>query len=218
MDIKNALDFFEQLAQNNNREWFNARKDTYLKIKGEAENFADALIAEISQFYNLFGLQGKDCIFRIYRDIRFSADKRPYKDHIGIYIARGGKKSRLAGYYIHLKSGECMLAGGVWCPEKYDLEQIRRVIFNDPNSYKKILDEKSFSKKFSLWEQKLKTLPKGFPKDTPEQTAEFIKYTAFVPMKYYTDEEICSKNFFEQLINDIKIMQPYNDFINNIIE
>ncbi|MDE6298708.1 MAG: DUF2461 domain-containing protein, partial [Muribaculaceae bacterium] len=102
--MKKAIDFLKQLAANNNREWFNEHKEEYLQVKGEVEEFTQKLIDEVAKFEpEAAYLSPSDCLYRIYRDTRFSADKTPYKNHIGIYInPRGGKKSEFCGYYVHI--------------------------------------------------------------------------------------------------------------------
>ena len=153
MDVSRVLDFLSQLKCNNNRDWFAAHKDTYLQINKEINDFAEQMILNISQFDDLGNISAKDCTYRIYRDIRFSADKSPFKTHIGVYVCRGGKNSELAGYYIHFEPGNCMVAGGVWCPSKDNLEYIRRFIFNDPQSYLSIINHKDFKNNFLMMDK-----------------------------------------------------------------
>lgn len=104
--MKEVFDFLAQLSQNNNREWFNANKEKYLKVRGKFETFAQQLIGKIAGWDEDIAnsnLQVKDCTYRIYRDTRFSKNKEPYKTHMGIFICKGGKKSPNAGYYLHLE-------------------------------------------------------------------------------------------------------------------
>lgn len=104
--MKEVFDFLAQLSQNNNREWFNENKRTYLQVRGKFETFAEQLIGKIAGWDEDIAnsnLQVKDCTYRIYRDTRFSKNKEPYKTHMGIFICKGGKKSPYAGYYLHLE-------------------------------------------------------------------------------------------------------------------
>jgi uncharacterized protein (TIGR02453 family) len=109
------FEFLKDLKTNNNREWFQANKDRYDRAKREFESFINDLIPMIRTIDPLVDMvTAKDCVFRIYRDVRFSHDKAPYKPNMGAYIARGGKKSEMAGYYVHFEPGESMLAGGFY--------------------------------------------------------------------------------------------------------
>ncbi len=216
MDVSRALDFLSQLGGNNNREWFAAHKDTYLQINKEVNDFADRMILNVSQFDNLGNITAKDCTYRIYRDIRFSADKSPFKTHIGVYLCRGGKNSELAGYYIHFEPGHCMVACGVWCPSKDNLEYIRRFIFNDPESYLKIINHKDFKGNFLMMDDKLKTAPKGYPKDF--EHIDLIRYKSFSPYRNFSDAEFCADGFEDMVTRYLSYLKPYVQYINNIIE
>ena len=216
MDVSRVLDFLSQLKCNNNRDWFAAHKDTYLQINKEINEFADAMILNISQFDDIGHLSAKDCTYRIYRDIRFSADKSPFKTHIGVYVCRGGKNSELAGYYIHFEPGNCMVAGGVWCPSKDNLEYIRRFIFNDPQSYLSIINHKDFKNNFLMMDDQLKTAPKGYPKDF--EHIDLIRYKSFSPYKVFTDEEFSSDGFEDLATRHLAYMKPYIQYMNNILE
>ena len=216
MDVSRVLDFLSQLKCNNNRDWFAAHKDTYLQINKEINEFADAMILNISQFDDIGHLSAKDCTYRIYRDIRFSADKSPFKTHIGVYVCKGGKNSELAGYYIHFEPGNCMVAGGVWCPSKDNLEYIRRFIFNDPQSYLSIINHKDFKNNFLMMDDQLKTAPKGYPKDF--EHIDLIRYKSFVPYKNFSDEEFCADNFVDNITRHLKMIKDYNGYLNGVIE
>ncbi len=214
--VSRALDFLSQLKVNNNRDWFAAHKDTYLEINKEINDFAEQMILNISQFDDLGNISAKDCTYRIYRDIRFSADKSPFKTHIGVYICKGGKNSELAGYYIHFEPGNCMVAGGVWCPSKENLEYIRRYIYNDPQSYLNVINQKTFADNFAMMDDKLKTAPKGYPKDF--EYIDLIRYKSFSPYKILTDEEFCTDNFVDNITRCLSYLSPYIKYLNNILE
>ena len=118
MHTEDIINFLKELNENNNREWFAQNKSRYEKVKSKFEEISRLLISEISVFDNdIKNVDVKDCVFRIYRDIRFSTDKTPYKTHFGVYIASaGGRKSQRGGYYLHLDPAGCFIAVGVWCP------------------------------------------------------------------------------------------------------
>ena len=128
--MKDILDFLTELRQHNNRDWFNERKDRFYELRATFLNRVDELIRLISVFdEEISGLEAKNCVYRIYRDTRFSPDKTPYKTFFSAYIAsKGGKKSLRAGYYLHLEPGNCLLGGGVWCPESKLLKELREHI------------------------------------------------------------------------------------------
>jgi uncharacterized protein (TIGR02453 family) len=115
--MKHILDFLKDLSSNNTREWFEMNKPVYNKVKADFENFVNEIIAEIQRFDPSLGsLQAKDCTFRIYRDVRFSHDKSPYKTNIGAFMAKGGRKSAGSGYYLHIEPGKSFVGGGIICP------------------------------------------------------------------------------------------------------
>ena len=130
MTMRAILEFLSELACNNNREWFNEHKDWYRDCQLRFEQFTVAWLERLAEIDPVLGsLQPKDCIWRIYRDVRFSHDKRPFKEWFGVFLAvKGGKKSDRGGYYIHIQPGRCMFAGGMWCPNKDLLHAVRREI------------------------------------------------------------------------------------------
>src|SRR6185436_17723592 len=144
-----TLNFLKALKKNNNKEWFDKNKDKYLAAKENVEGFVDELIKSISTFdKGLMGLRAKDCVFRIYRDVRFAKDKRPYKTNLGASISAGGKKAEVAGYYIHIEPGKSLIAGGRWMPSSDHLKKIRQEIDYNGKKIKKILNDENFKKEF----------------------------------------------------------------------
>ena len=141
--------FLGELRKNNNREWFQANRKWYEQCRSEFEFFVTLLINEIGKFDRSIGaLKASDCLFRIYRDIRFSPDKTPYKTNFGAYIAKGGRKSEFAGYYFHIEPGNCMLAGGIYMPSKEILKAIREEIYHNTEDFLAIIHNKDFQKVF----------------------------------------------------------------------
>ena len=143
---KSTFKFLKDLKANNDREWFNDNKPKFIEAKTNFEEFINALINEISKFdQGIAHFTAKECVFRIYRDVRFSKDKSPYKTHLGAHITSAPKKSEIhtrAGYYIHFEPGASMLAGGAYVPESKWLRAIREKIYTDPKEIKKILHSK----------------------------------------------------------------------------
>ena len=130
MNTKGILAFLNELAENNNREWFQANKPRYEEAKKEFENFVGQLIGEISKFDpQIKTVEAKNCLFRIYNDIRFAKNKAPYKTNFGASIAKGGKNGGYAGYYLHIENGASFVAGGVYMPQADKLKLIRKEIY-----------------------------------------------------------------------------------------
>jgi uncharacterized protein (TIGR02453 family) len=214
-----TLAFLRKLSKNNNREWFNAHKDEYLAAKADAEQLAMHMVAGIREFDGSIGeLEPKECMFRIYRDARFSHDKSPYKTNLGIVVQQDGKKSPFACYYAHIEPGSCFLSGGIYMPEPPTLKALRQSINVNPEEFLEIVREKNFKKYFSAIadENKLVKVPPSFDKNSP--VAEFLKHKDFYVMRGVTDEEICSKSYLRQTLQAFKALKPLNDFFNAAIE
>jgi uncharacterized protein (TIGR02453 family) len=215
---KNILDFLKDLHKNNNRGWFNSNKSVYNEVRFEYEMFVELLIRRISKFDEDIGpLAAKDAIFRIFRDVRFSKDKSPYKTHFGAYISKGGRKAALPGYYLHIEPKGSFLAGGIYMPSSDVLKAIRTEIYENTEEFKEIINNSDFKKNFgSLWGEKLKTLPRGFPKEFTD--IELLKFKHYVVARNMTDEEVLDKDFLENTIKIFRTMLPLNRFINNTIK
>lgn len=215
MNFSPIFHFLAQLQAYNDRNWFNGHKDEYHKAREEFETFINALIPPLSELDPSIGrASAADCMFRIYRDIRFSSDKTPYKTHFSAFIANGGRKTRLAGYYIHLQPDKSFLAGGIYAPDPVTLESIRNYIYHHPNVIRNILDDRKFKKFFPgiATEGKLKNPPKGYPKDSKE--IELIKHKHFVT-NYPLDNDFFMKdNVVERLMEIFNVQYPLNAFLN----
>ncbi|NJO69133.1 MAG: DUF2461 domain-containing protein [Bacteroidetes bacterium] len=169
--LKDILNFLSVLKENNHKEWFDENRDWYQKTKKNYELFAGRLIQEILKFDKNIGTpEVKDCVFRIFRDVRFSNDKTPYKTHMGVYVAKGGRKSILGGYYFHMEPENSVLAGGIWMPQAPVLKALRSEIYSYTDDFKGIINSKSFKNILKslipTWvccEQRLKIFPKTSP-------------------------------------------------------
>ncbi len=216
---KSTLSFLKQLKSNNNKPWFDKNKDKYLNAKGDVEAFIEELIKSFTVFdKSLSGLTAKDCVFRIYRDVRFAKDKRPYKTNMGAGINAGGKKMEIAGYYMHLEpNGKSLIAGGRWMPDADHLKKIRQEIDYNGKEFRKILNNKDFKKYFGELdtEYKLSRPPKGYDKDHPD--IELLKLNSYIVWHEYTDKEVLSKNFVKEVAKGAKIMKPLLDYLNTAI-
>lgn len=213
---KSTLSFLKALKKNNNRDWFAKNKHLYEDARKDFEVFVDELIRRISDFDpTLMGLQAKDCMFRIYKDIRFSKDKTPYKTNMGAAINEGGRKMSIPGYYFHLEPGECFLAGGLYMPSADKLLAVRKAIAETKGEFRKLINQKEFKKYWQLWEDKLKTAPKGFPKDHPE--AEYLKYKSVIAFHNIRDEVALSTKAIDYSVKAFKILKPLIDFLNDAV-
>ncbi len=211
---KEIFDFLVELSVNNNKDWFHENKSKYEIAKQSFEQYVDGLIAIIHGIDPTIGHpHAKDCIFRIYRDVRFSKNKEPYKNNFGAYIAHGGRKSPYAGYYLHIEPDNSFLGGGIYCPQPNVLKGVRENILDNADEYLSIIDDEKFKKVFpEVWGDKLKTAPKGFSKDDPN--IHLIRNKSFVLMQNLSDKEIQSKNFEEKMMCAFGLMKPFNDFMN----
>ena len=213
---KSTLDFLTAIKCNNNRDWFLANRPSYLDAKDNFESFVQGVIDRIILFDPIIkGLEAKSCVFRINRDIRFSNDKSPYKSHFGAFIVRGGKKNgdKYAGYYFHIEPGASIMAGGAYTPPAPWLSAIREKISDSPEKFMKITGEKDFIKYFkSIDGEKLKTAPKGYPKDHPQ--IELLKYKSYLVVNEAPDKLVLSKDYMDHVVKTFKAMKPLNDYLN----
>lgn len=212
-----TLDFLSTLEINNNREWFNENKQLYLEAKENVENIVNEIITGVSQFDNsVERLEAKNCIFRIYKDTRFSKDKTPYKTNIGASLVEKGPKTlNHAGYYIHLEPGKSFLAGGVYMTEPKNLKAIREKISSEGESFLKILNKKSFKDHLELRGDRLVKVPQGFDKEDP--MGDYLKFKQFTVFHPLSDELVLDKNFVENTVTIFKEIYPFNRFLNEAI-
>ena len=212
------ISFLRQLKENNNRDWFNENKALYEEAREVILIFINSLIAEVSLFdRQVSELEAKNTLFRIYRDVRFSKDKTPYKTAFGSYIAQGGRKSLKAGYYLHIEPGASFLAGGMHTPPKEQLEKLRQEILYNVDEYKSIISTQDFIHNFETVKgEKLKRPPKGFPADFPD--IELLKHKDFIVVHNISDDMILSEDFLQDATTLFKKMKPFNDFLNRALD
>lgn len=218
-DIKGIIRFLRSLRRHNDRIWFNENKEKYLGVKAETEHLTGLLLQRIVEFEpEATRLSPSDCLYRIYRDTRFSLDKTPYKTHIGIYLnPPGGKKSPRCGYYLHLEPDSCFVAGGAWCPETPVLKRIRQDIYDNVEEYREIIQNPSFTRFYpSPGDDLLKTAPKGFPKDW--EYIDLLKPRAYTAYSHLSDDDIRPDGFVDRVVERMQALKPLNDFLNYSIE
>jgi uncharacterized protein (TIGR02453 family) len=210
---KDTLKFLKELKENNNRQWFTRNKDYYQESMNDFTSLVERVMIRIAKFdESVLELDPKKCLFRIYRDTRFSKDKRPYKTNFGAHINMGGKNSEKAGYYIHVEPGECFLGGGLYHPSSKRLNEVRKKISTEGALFKKIISGRIFRDTFELWGDQLKTCPKGFEKDDP--MIEYLRYKDYVLLHGVTNKEVTTKHFDTYCAGVFKKMVPFNEFLN----
>lgn len=213
--MQEIYSFLSDLAQNNNREWFNEHKKRYKKANAQFLDVVQELIFGINEFDDLGPLSAKECVFRIYRDVRFSKNKNPYKENMGGYIARGGRKSGLAGYYIHVQPGESFIAGGQYGPNKEQLQAIRASIMEDATPLREVIAAEGFQKYFGeLGGDKVKTAPRGIKRDHPE--IDLLRHKQFVVMHQVTDAQVLAADFQSYVLDVFRHLKPLNDCLNEM--
>jgi len=216
--MKQILDFLKDLDANNSREWFDLNRDRYDATRKQFLVVAEQLIHDIRQFDDEVPvLNPKDCVFRIFRDVRFSKDKLPFKSNYGCFIARGGKKSGFAGYYLHIQPGECFLSGGIYMPLPEYLQAIRQEIYYHPQNYIGLIEDKSFKSTYTLeYSNKLKTAPKGYPKDW--EFLDLIRNRNYAFGHRIEENELFAPDFIKKAIDLFKIIYPLNRFLNKAVD
>lgn len=213
-----VLEFLTELRENNNREWFQANKKKYEIAKKDFQLFIELSIEQIKAFDpSISGINAKDCLFRIFRDVRFSEDKRPYKTNFGAFLAKNGRKSRYGGYYIHIEPEQCFLGGGCYMPASNVLKAIRTEIFHHPDEFRGIIEKPEFKKHFpEMYGEKLKTAPRGFPKDF--EHIDLLNYKHYAVGKMIGDEIVESDGFAKEIDQTFKALYPLNRFLNEIVQ
>ena len=211
--MEKVLEFLKQLAKNNNREWFNDNRKWYEESREKVLFLTDVLINEIGEFDPAVrGLLPKDCIFRIFRDVRFSKDKRPYKTNFGSFICKGGRKSMNPGYYIHIEPGGCFVAGGIYMPPSPVLKSIRSYVADHAQEFLDITNDPDFKKQFpEMYGDKLKLAPKGFPKD--HAYIDLLKYKSYIYSKALKDRVVVGDDYIEEVVQLYEQLYPVNVFL-----
>ena len=209
---KSSLSYLKKLKKNNNRDWFSENKPTFI----EAQNNAKGLYVDIRNNLEKHDEIEKFKLFRIYRDVRFSKDKTPYKAHFAGSFSRLGKQLR-GGYYLRIRPGESFLAGGFWEPNKEDLLRIRKEIEVDATEFREILEDKNFQHYFgnTFKGDELKTAPRGFDKEHPD--VDLLRKKGFIAVRNFTDEEVLSSNFISEVDNSYKALRPFFNLFSDIL-
>ena len=208
---KEAFDFLKELNKNNNREWFEAHKPKFKTLQSEVKEF----YVDIQEHLNTHDDIEKMKMFRIYRDVRFSKDKTPYKTHFAGSFSRLGAHLR-GGYYLRIKPGESFVATGFWDPNKEDLFRIRKEFEMDASDFREIIGSEPLK---SIWGDiqgdGVKTAPKGFDKEHPD--IDLIKRKQFIFVRNFTDKEVLSDSFMNEVNSSFKAIRPFFDIMSDIL-
>jgi len=208
---KSTLDFLKELKQNNNREWFNANKSAFEAEQKKVKTFYNSVMEHLKATDLIESVK----IFRIYRDVRFSKDKLPFKSHFGGQFTRATNKLR-GGYYLHICPGESFLAGGFWEPNKEDLARIRKEFETDASEIRAIVNTADFKKHFEkLKGEAVKSAPRGFDKNHPN--IDLIRLKQFIVTREFTDEEVLAPNFLREVTSSFVAMRPYLDYMSDVL-
>lgn len=203
--------FFSKLKQNNNRDWFQSNKAEFKLLEGQVKLF----MKEIEQNLQIHDKIEKAKMFRIYRDVRFSKNKTPYKTHFGLAFHRE-KPALRGGYYLHLEPENSFLGVGFWAPEKEDLQRIRKELEIDAEEYRQIMDNKAFKKHWgSLSGEEVKTAPKGFSKEHPN--IDLIKKKQHVFIKNFSDQEVLSSDFIRVIDTHFQNIRPFFEYMSHVL-
>ena len=217
---KDSLQFLDDLKANNNRDWFLDNKKRYEVFKKDYQQLvSDFLDAMKPLDSSLEMLEVKNCTFRINRDIRFSKDKSPYKDHIGVWLSSGAKGKNRSGYYVHIARSGSFIAGGFYCPEAEDLKKVRKEIAYFHEDLEEIINNKNFQKEFGDFDRNEKNLlknpPRGYEKDHP--AIEFLKLKSFETSQKFDINEVIKEDFVSKMTKKLIVLKPLNDFINRAV-
>lgn len=218
MLTKETIDFLKKLEKNNNREWFTANKKLFDAANNNVIAVTDNLIGRIAKFDpSVAGLDPKSCVFRIYRDVRFSKDKSPYKTNLGAFIAPGGRKAMSPGYYFHVQPQMFFSAAGKHMPDSSELLKIRNAVAANTKKFRQIVEAKKFVERFGeLHGEKLSRPPKGFAAD--HEAIEYLKLKSFTVTEEFSAKDAASKDYPKMLAESFKAAYPMIEFLRSTLK
>jgi uncharacterized protein (TIGR02453 family) len=206
-----TLEFLRELSANNNREWFQAHRGRYEAALENVRQFMQAVAYALGETDQLEAVQ----LYRIYRDVRFSKDKTPYKNNFGLGFTRATKRRR-GGYYLQIEPGASFVAGGFWQPNAPDLKRIRAEFAADDRPIREIIAAPGFRQYFGgLQGQELKTAPQGFAKDHP--AIDLLRKKSFIVQRDFSDAEVTSQQFLAEVKRTFEAMRPYFDYMSVVL-
>jgi uncharacterized protein (TIGR02453 family) len=211
-----SFQFLKELKNNNNREWFTEHKGRYINELQKIESFADELLQRMKQHDQIDTMSGKKALHRIYRDIRFSSDKTPYKTNWSGGFHRMGAQRR-GGYYFSLQpGGQSVIAGGFWGPVPHDLKLIRDEFTFDDKPIRTVLALPGIKSFFGgLSGETLKTVPRGY--DPSHLAADLVRHKQFILERKFTDKEVLAKDFIEVAVSTMRAFRPFFDYMSHAL-
>lgn len=211
--MEQVLQFLQELSENNNREWFNENRKRYEENREKILFLTDIFINEIRKFDpEIPPVSPKECMFRIFRDVRFSKDKRPYKTNFGSFIAKGGRKSIYPGYYFHIEPGGSFVGGGIYMPAAGPLKAVRNHIEEHPEEFLAIINDPDFRAFFpEMMDHKLKTAPRGIEKN--HKYINLLRYKSFAFSSPVTKSLLISDKYIEYAVNAFRELHKVNSFL-----
>lgn len=210
-----SLEFLRELHEHNTREWFNANKPRYQTEYAHVAAFTEGLLGRMSQYDELEPMTAKQSLFRIYRDVRFSKDKSPYKTHFSGQMKRASKWRR-GGYYFHIEPGASFVGGGFWAPNAADLKRIREELATDAQPLREIIAAPEFQEAFGQLEgEQLKTAPQGYSMDHPN--IDLLRYKQFLLTRSFSDQEVIASDFLDKMAEAFRRMRPFFDYMSEVL-
>ncbi|MCD8413216.1 DUF2461 domain-containing protein [Tenacibaculum finnmarkense] len=209
---KSIFQYLENLKQNNNRDWFTDQKPRFVEVQKSVKEF----YGKVSENLETHDVIDKFKLFRIYRDVRFSKDKTPYKTHFSGSFSRKGSHLR-GGYYLQIEPGNSFLAGGFWQPNKEDLLRIRKEIELDASEFREILENPEFVKNFGTKFEgdELKSAPRGFDKNHPD--IDLLRKKGFIAVRNFSDKQVFSNNFLSEIDTSYKALRPFFNLMSEVL-
>jgi len=210
---KENLEFLNELKSNNNREWFTESKPRYIEQHENTISFADDVLELLKKHDKIDNVSGKKSLMRIYKDVRFSKDKSPYKTNWAGYYKRSTSDLR-GSYYFHIAPDECFVGGGFWKPESIDMKLIRDAMVADEKGYRKVVGSKKFKEFFGIegvYGEKLKNVPRGYDKEST--AGDLLRMKQFLIRKSFSKEEMLSDGFAKKVDQTFKALRPFFDWM-----
>lgn len=213
-----TVEFLKKLEKNNNREWFTANRKWFDDANDNVIALTNDVIGRIAKFdAAVAGIDPKTCVFRIYRDVRFSKDKSPYKTNLGAFIAPGGRKAMSPGYYFHIQPEMFFAAAGKHLPDAHELLKIRNAIATDPEGFRKIVEAKKFGDRFGGFDaDRLSRSPKGFSAD--HEALEYLKLKSFTVTEKFFETAVLSAEFPKLVTESFKAAYPFIVFLREALK
>lgn len=212
---KATFTFLKDLAANNDRDWFQANKARYEAARSNVAEWTDRLIDRLNQADEIETPSGKKALFRIYRDVRFSKNKSPYKTNIAGHLTRSGKLRR-GGYYFSIVPGQTVIGGGFYGIERDDLKRLREELAADGDPMREIMSDATFIDQFGeMLGEKLKTAPKGYDREHPN--VDLLRYKQFYAFRSFTDREVTSDSFLDEAHQAMLALRPFFDYFTDVL-